>query len=95
MPFQKGHKKVGGRVKGTINKRRTVFESLEEIVTEDGKPVDVVKMFFGALDTMPPYQQVDALLDFMQYVYPKQRNIEIGNASEEGFKIIVENYTKK
>ncbi len=84
-----------GRKKGTPNKRRTIFESLEEIQTEDGQPVDLVKMFFGALQTMPPNQQVDAMLDFMKFVYPTQKTLEIGNKDESGFKIVIEDYSKK
>lgn len=96
MPFQKGKPKTGGRQKGTPNKKRTIFESLEEIVTEDGKPVDIVKLFFRGLETMPPYQQVDALLEFMRFVYPQQRNVELSNSPEgDGFKIIIEDYSKK
>src|ERR1700677_594684 len=97
MPFKKGmiRSPQAGRKKGTPNKRRTIFESLEEIQTEDGKPVDLVKLFFSALQTMPPYQQVDSLLDFMKFVYPQQKSLEIGNASEEGFKIVIEDYSKK
>lgn len=95
MPkFEKGHKKVGGRQKGTPNKHRTIFESLEEIQTVDGEPIDVVKMFFSGLLTMPPYQQVDALLEFMQYLYPKQKVLDIGNKDGGGFKIEIVDYTK-
>ena len=93
--FTKGHEKKGGRKKGTPNKRRTIFESLEEIQTADGKPVDVVKLFFEGLMAMPPFQQVDALLDFMKFIYPQQKSLDIGNKDGEGFKIIIEDYSKK
>ncbi len=97
MAFQKGQPRPAkaGRKKGTPNKRRTVFESLEEIVTEDGQPVDVVKLFFAGLQSMPPFQQVDALLAFMKFLYPQQRNVELSNPEGEGFKIIIEDYSKK
>lgn len=98
MPFKKGDKKPerSGRKKGTPNVRRTIFESLEEIRTEDGKPVDVVKLFFDGVMTMPPFQRVDALINFMKFVYPQQKTLEIGNKEgQEGFKIIVEDYSKK
>ena len=88
-------KKIGGREKGVPNKRRTIFESLEEIVTEDGKPIDVVKLFFDGVMTMPPFQRVDALIDFMKFVYPQQKSLEIGNKDDEGFKIVIEDYSKK
>jgi len=97
MPFEKGKPRHAnaGRKKGTPNKRRTIFESLEEIRTEDGKPVDVVKLFFQGLQTMPPYQQVDALLDLMKFIFPTQKSLELGNKDEEGFKVIIEDYSKK
>lgn len=94
MPFQKGHKKVGGKKKGTPNKRNTIFESLEEIRTVKGQPLDVVKLFFEGVMDMPSFQRVDALLKFMEFLYPKQKNLEI-NTGEGGFKIVIEDYTKK
>jgi hypothetical protein len=97
MPFKKGMIKTAamGRKKGTPNKRRTIFESLEEIQTKDGRPVDIVKLFFEGLMTMPPFQRVDALLDFMKFVYPQQRSVELSNKEGEGFKLIIEDYRKK
>jgi hypothetical protein len=95
MAFKKGKPKTGGRQKGTPNKRRTIFESLEEIQTVGGQPVDVVKLFFEGLMDMPSYQRVDALLDFMKFLYPTQKALEIGNKDESGFKIIIEDYAKK
>ncbi len=98
MPFKKGKPKTGGRQKGTPNKRRTIFESLERI-TSEGKPVDLIELFFKGLITMPPYQQVDAILDLMKFVYPQQKALEIGNKQgedgQEGFKILIEDYSKK
>lgn len=94
MPFQKGHKKIGGKKKGTPNKKRSIFESLEEIRTDNGEPVDVVKLFFDGLMTMPPFQRVDALLDFMKFIYPQQKALEV-SSGEGGFKIVIEDYSKK
>lgn len=94
MKFAKGHKKAGGRQKGVPNKRRTIFESLDEIVTRDGRPIDVVKLFFEALMDMPPFQRVDALNNFMKFVYPQQKALEV-STGEGGFKIVIEDYTKK
>ena len=95
MPFKKGHKKIGGRAKGVPNKNRSIFESLDEICTEDGQPVDIVKLFFKGLMDMPSFQRVDALLDFMKFIYPTQKTLEIGNKDESGFKIVIEDYSKK
>lgn len=95
MAFKKGHKKLGGREKGTPNKKRSIFDSLEEIKTEDGSAVDIVKLFFEGLMTMPAFQRVDALLDLMKFVYPQQKQLEIGNKDQEGFKIEIVDYKKK
>lgn len=96
MPFKKGKPKTGGRKKGTPNKRQSIFESLDEIRTEDGKPVDVIKLFFDGLMAMPPFQRVDALLDLMKFMYPQQKNVELSNPEEsDGFKLIIEDYGKK
>lgn len=98
MGFKKGVPRHpdAGRKKGSLNKKRTIFESLEQIQTEDGQPVDVVKLFFAGLMTMPPYQQVDALLEFMKFIFPIQKHVELSNGEDgNGFKIIIEDYTKK
>lgn len=98
MKFKKGDPKPvnSGRKKGTPNKRATIFESLEEIHTEDGKPVDILKLFFDGLMAMPPYQRVDALLELMKFVYPRQNNVQLSNPEDsEGFKLIIEDYGKK
>lgn len=95
--FKKGMKRPekAGRKKGTPNKRNTIFESLEQIRTEDGSPVDVVKLFFDGLMTMPPFQRVDALLEFMKFLYPQQKNVELSNPEGQAFKVIIEDYGKK
>lgn len=90
MPFEKGHKKLGGRQKGTPNKRHTIFESLEMIQTSDGEPVDLVKIFIHDLFQLPAMQRAEILVRFMEYVYPKQKNIEMNG--DMGIKVIVEKY---
>ena len=97
MPFVKGQKRSekAGRKKGVPNKKNTIFEYLEKIETEGGDQVDVVKLFFDGLMTMPPFQRVDALLKFMEFIFPKQKSLEIGNKDSEGFKIEIFDYGKK
>lgn len=97
MGFEKGkpRHKDAGRKKGTPNKRKSIFDSLEEIKTQDGSPVDVVKLLFQGMMDMPSFQRVDALLDFMKFLYPQQKALEIGNKDGEGFKIVIEDYSKK
>lgn len=95
--FKKGDKKPekSGRKKGVPNKNRSILESLDEIQTEDGKPLDIVKLLFQGLMDMPSFQRVDALIQFMKFVYPQQKTLEIGNKDESGFKIVIEDYSKK
>lgn len=97
MPFQKGKPRSpnAGRKKGTPNKRKTIFDSLDEIVTEDGQPVDVIKLLFDGMMTMPPYQRVDALLELAKFLYPRQNNVQLSNPEGEGFRVIVEDYVTK
>ena len=96
--FKKGRPKTGGRKKGVTNKRLDIIDCLDQIKTKEGTRLDVstvVKMFFAGLDTMPPYQQVDALLEFMQYIFPKQKMLEIGNKDGEGFRVEIVDYCKQ
>lgn len=95
MPFKKGKPKTGGRQKGTPNKRHTIFEALDEIQTEGGDPVCLIKLWFDGLMAMPPFQRVDAIANFMKFVYPQQKTLEIGNKDESGFKVVIEDYSKK
>ena len=92
MPFEKGKPRHpdAGRKKGTPNKRNTIFESLENIKTEDGDTVDLVKIFVHDLMSLPAMQRAEVLVRFFEYVYPKQRNIE--TTGEMGIKVIVEKY---
>jgi len=86
--FQPGNP---GRPKGSKNKRHTIFESLDKIRTEDGKPVDIVKLFINDMMQLPAMQRAELWVKFMEYIYAKQKNIEM-SAGEEGFKIVVEKY---
>lgn len=92
MPFEKGHKKVGGRVKGSPDKRRTIFEAIEKIKTADGDVFDPVKMMVYDLNELPAMQRAELLLRFIEYLYPKQRNIEL--STQEPIEIIVKRYGK-
>lgn len=98
MPFVKGKPRPpnAGRKKGTPNKpRKSIFDSLEEIRTEDGSPLDIVKLLFDGIMAQAPFQRVDSLIDFMKFVYPQQRNVEISQPEGEGFKVEIVDYTKK
>ena len=91
--FQKGvpRPKNAGRKKGTPNKATmTIFQSLEQIVTEDGQPIDIIKLFFDGLMDMPSFQRVDALLKFMEFIYPKRKQVEVNLGDDEFKKALVQ-----
>lgn len=89
--FQPGNP---GRPKGAKNKRHTIFESLEKIQTENGDQVDIVKLFIADMMQLPAMQRAELWVKFMEYIYPKQKNLEL-SSGEEGFKIILEDYARK
>jgi hypothetical protein len=79
-------KKTGGRTKGTPNKKTvSLLGEMEQILTEDGQPVSVIKLFFQSLMDMPSFQRVDALLKFMEFLYPKRKHME-HDLAESDFK---------
>ena len=88
MPFEKGHTYSVGRPKGKSNKsteivKKNVAQLLEnniQIVQED-------------LDQMQPRDRVNALLQFMKFVVPTKKAIEVDNRiSQEEMN---ENYINK
>lgn len=95
MPFAKGTPKPpnSGRQRGTPNKRPAIFESLEKIQTAEGDPIDMVKWFIKDLNDLPAMQRAELTLRFIEYLYPKQRNIEM--SIPEGIEIVVKDYTSK
>lgn len=91
MPFKKGQPKIGGRKKGTPNKTTlSVFEELEKIVTEDGEPVSVVKMFFASVMDMPQFQRAEYLIKFMEFIYPRRKHSEHSLGDDDFKKALIE-----
>lgn len=77
MSCVKGSKKTGGRQKGTPNKKTlTLFEELDQILTEDGEPISIVKMLMHGINAQPPFQQVDSLLKLMEFMFPKRKHLD-------------------
>lgn len=73
MPFEKGHKKIGGRVKGTPNKVdiQKVRETLAGIM-DDYVKNQLVK----DLADMEPKDRAMVLDRYNQYVMPKFQSVE-------------------
>ncbi len=77
MTFKKGDPKppTSGRKKGTPNCNRNILDDLDRI-TRNGTPVNLTELLMEGIATMPPYQQVDAVLDLMKFVFPQKKHIE-------------------
>lgn len=74
MAFKDGHKKVGGRQMGSVNKDTTGFK--QEL--KDGL-VDRLPMFFKLLDSnkLADKDRINAYLKALEFVMPKQQKIEL------------------
>jgi hypothetical protein len=64
-------KKTGGRQKGTPNKSTT---ELALVIEETG--LNVPKRIIELLPELTPTQEVQALLELMNYLFPKRKAIE-------------------
>ena len=72
--FQKGHKKVGGRQKGTKNKSTEVAEAFVNYIINMGER-DAQKIWDG----LKPKEQMDALIKLTNFVLPQKARVENEN----------------
>lgn len=71
MPFEKGNN-LGGRKKGTPNKiNKKLKESLMEIIENNMAILD------DDLDRMKPVERVQAMIQLMSFVLPKQKAVDM------------------
>lgn len=70
--FEPGHKKLGGRKRGTPNAKT---QALEGILSGLGKSVP--EMILEILPDLDPSEKVKVLMGLMPYIYPKRKAIEI------------------
>lgn len=76
MSFEAGHKKAGGRKKGTPNKKSEyLFDHFEELKF---KPVERLIEIFPNLTAD---KQAHVLLQLLTFMYPKRKAIESTDAS--------------
>jgi hypothetical protein len=61
MPFEKGHKKIGGRKKGTKNKNN-LMEKFEEC------NFDVVAAIIESIAAQPEYMRADTLIKLLEFM---------------------------
>ena len=82
MAFKPGHKKVGGRVKGTPNKKTCLAEDMAKEMGVD--PFKLLLMFcgnkfedLGYSQSIPMDLRLSAIKDACNYIIPKRKTIEL------------------
>jgi hypothetical protein len=85
MSFEPGHKKVGGRKKGSPNKKTEfLFSELET------KKFDVIGNLIDLIPQLSLEKRADTLIQLLPYLYPKRKPSEIQNdPSTNEIKIVV------
>ena len=78
MPFKPGHNLSKGRPKGASNKSTETIKRNISMLLENN--IDTVQ---SDLDEMQPRDRVNALLQFMKFVVPTQKAIEIDTKVSE------------
>ena len=78
MPFKSGHELSKGRPKGSGNKSSEVFKKTDAVLMENN-----IKLVQNDLDQMQPRDRVAAILQFMKFVIPTQKAVEIEDNSQD------------
>jgi len=76
MPFQKGHKKFGGRKKGVKNKSN-IMAKFEEC------NFDVIAAIIESIAAQPDYMRADTLIKLLEFMYPKKKVFQHEITDEE------------
>jgi hypothetical protein len=90
-PKGKPRPEGAGRKKGTLNIKTAALEA----ICEQHKINPFEAMIILAVTTEKEELRFNALKELCQYLYPKRKAVEVSNSSEEGFKIILEDYIVK
>jgi len=76
--FKKGHKKIGGRVKGTPNKPKPYAIFLQEFMEEDKEK------FREDFKNLKPKERCEVRASIFKYVAPALSSVDVNaNVSEE------------
>ena len=78
MPFKEGNNMGRGRPKGASNKSTETIKRSISMFLENN--IDTVQ---SDLDEMQPRDRVNALLQFMKFVIPTQKAIELDNRESQ------------
>lgn len=73
MPFELGNR-LGGRTKGSQNKSTEIVKKNVAILLENN-----IQLVQEDLDSMKPRDRVNALLQFMKFLIPTQKAVEVEN----------------
>jgi hypothetical protein len=84
--FKKGHKKIGGKVKGTLNKKTTQWETFSEYLLNGG----LIK-FQTELDKLQGKDYTNTVISLLEYHKPKLARTEI--TGKEGEELIPKTIT--
>lgn len=76
MPFDKGHEKVGGRQKGSLNRTHKDLKSRITEIVENG-----FEAIESDLEALEAKDRINAYLKLLEYIMPKQRETKIDIAS--------------
>ena len=82
--FKPGHKRLGGRQKGTPNKKT---QALIDIL--DSLKFDPVRKIYELLPSLDEWQQTQVCLDLISYLYPKRKAVEHTGADGEAIGIAI------
>jgi len=77
MPFELGNR-LGGRTKGSQNKSTEIVKKNVASLLENN-----IQLVQHDLDSMKPRDRVNALLQFMKFLIPTQKAVEVENRITE------------
>ena len=89
MPFKKGHKKIGGKKKGTPNKATQDHRDLIN------KLISSPEQLLKDLASLEPKERIDATIKLLEYTTPKQSRVETNVTAELGLSSIIFEDAKK
>lgn len=92
MGFQKGHKKLGGRQKGTGNKRVPVKEMLEQMGVD---PFAIMAEMASKIGLYEEGIRFAAAKELCKYIEPQLKSVEVKNAEGDVFRVVIEDYSTK
>jgi hypothetical protein len=83
--------KSGGRAKGVPNKKTlSLIERCEEYGYDSFE-----EMIRAAQEESEPKERFRMAAEIAQYIYPKRKAIEHSMDQDKGFRVIIEDYSKK